>query len=300
MISSTLPESKKLAGVKAVDAALLYVFGVARATDREGRFEVDSDSLLRISDRFGRAHGWGYDHVATLGAMLHSAGLWIVYQWDGREIAQVVDYHKHNCSHWKERPSEFPPPPGYSDEIERQKYGRKQPEQPSPWIGWNAREKGSTLDEKPGEVKVKVESREGQTQGEPRVCDSPGGLSPKEDAPRRGVDPIREPFTHDGRVQRLLTCWPAAFRSINESNPDFPQMVVPSSGAFRAAEAARAAADAIDAFPTDELLTAELRRVVLCLQERKLTISFPGVVRNLGQVIEGTTDAEPVIWKGAK
>lgn len=125
MIASALPGSKKLARCPE-RAAMVYVFGMG-ATDREGRFEADDDSLLDCFSRYARARGWTDESVAADRAHLGEVGLWIVYGEPGNELVQVVDFHRHNRSDPRESPSSIPPPPGYDDARERKRWGRPIP-----------------------------------------------------------------------------------------------------------------------------------------------------------------------------
>lgn len=124
MISASLAGSKRLANCPE-RAAMLYVLTLARATNLEGRFEADVESLLDYASRYGRVRGWTDETIQADRDHLSRVGLWIVYGDPGDEIVQVVDFHKHNRTDPRdEMPSELPPPPGYSDEEERRRYRR--------------------------------------------------------------------------------------------------------------------------------------------------------------------------------
>lgn len=297
MVSTSLPGSKKLAAVRSVEAAWLFSPAGMGATDREGRFEADEDSLARVADRFGRSHGWSYEDLLRWRKELADAQLWIVYEWEGREIAQVVDYHKHNCSHWKERPSDFPPPDGYSDEAERAKYERKMPAIPGPWAqGW-ASDPGKpsnlepstpsnrpTLDEKPGEVEVEVE-----IEVEAEVVEGGGGGNI--DRAKRNTP------THEARAQRLVDCWTAAHTRVNAASQNASPLIRPPADFYEAEKAATALGDTIDLFKDDETLAKELARLICVYDEKGWVRTFKGILRHLGQEFPGTEHPNPVIYQ---
>ena len=108
---------------------------------------------------------------------------------------------------------------------------------------------------------------------------------------------VRPPL--EERTQRLMDCWRGAYRQRNEENPSETPILPPICSFYEATQMARDLGDTLDFFPTDDLLIAEIRRVIRCYLEMDYTVTFKGTAKCIGQTFEKCSTPEPVVWKGA-
>lgn len=78
--------------------------------DREGRLEDRPKRIQAVALPYDKCN------VDTLLGSLHEARFIIRYEVDGRKFIQIRQFLKHQDPHYKEKPSEIPPPPGWPEQ----------------------------------------------------------------------------------------------------------------------------------------------------------------------------------------
>jgi hypothetical protein len=218
-----------------------------------GRLEADDVALMSIAGRYGQSRGWTLESMGADRDYLASVGLIELWGDGGENI--------------------------YASIVKFFDHNKIRADREAP----------NTIPDPPG-----IDSRtysgvtppQEQVQEQVQVQDQGQGG-------RSSVTPER--MTHDDRINLVLECWPEAFRRINEKNPDHPPMRAPAFPIAVVAQEIRGAEHLIDDFAGQGrgALIDEMKRIVLCMDEKGLTLSFKGVIRNLGQPFHGTKYPEP-------
>jgi hypothetical protein len=270
LLSRTIVDSKKLATV-GERAALVYVLLLPQH-DGEGMIEADDLSMLTGCGRFALARNWSLLDMATVREELVGAGLWSMTDGPHGEAAEFVGWEDHQRL----------------DKIGR---GSRLSGRTSPAIsGTTPAISGTTQAQlrprREVEVEVEVED-EDEAEAVTRTSSSSSPRpSTKEDTPLPGSSET---------ANALIRCFRRAFRERNAEHPEDP-IAPPGIATYEAEQIAREHGDSIAFFPTDELLTAEIRRVCRCALEKGWVLRF-ALCKQIGQAFPGTSQPDPVIWK---
>lgn len=127
-----------------------------------------------------------------------------------------------------------------------------------------------------------------RTEAEAKLMAEPNRTEPNGTVRNRSAAASRTQ-SHD--AQRLLDAWRLAFR---QRNAEFPEDPIPTPGLriFEVEQIAQEVADAMEFFPDEASLVAEVRRLCRCWLERGLVLG-PVVMRQLGKSFPGTSAPDP-------